>query len=127
MPSPCHRHLPRRLLTCLLASCLLTAGLPATARTLAQLEHVSWTKRDGVPDDITSLAQTSDGWLWIGTPEGLIGIHVNLLVTVLAGVTERLGIASLRPARVTGLEETASAMTNKDFTNGKNARFIQTP
>ncbi|QBE64162.1 FAD-dependent monooxygenase [Pseudoduganella lutea] len=32
------------------------------------------------------------------------------LVTVLAGVTERLGIASLRPARVTGLEETASAV-----------------
>lgn len=68
MPSLCHRRLSRRLLTCLLAtSCLL----PATARTLAQLEHVAWTRRDGVPDDITSLAQTGDGWLWIGTSNGL--------------------------------------------------------
>ena len=77
MPSPCYRRSSRRLLACLLAaSCLL----PATARTLAQLEHVAWTRRDGVPDDITSLAQTSDGWLWIGTSNGLWrfdGLHFS--------------------------------------------------
>lgn len=68
VPSLCYRRFSRRLLACLLAtSCVL----PATARTLAQLEHVAWTKRDGVPDDIMSLAQTSDGWLWIGTSNGL--------------------------------------------------------
>ena len=68
MPSSRHRRLSRRLVTCLLAaSCLL----PASARTLAQLEHVAWTKRDGVPSDITALTQTTDGWLWLGTSNGL--------------------------------------------------------
>lgn len=53
---------------------MLTCGISAAAgpaRTLAQLEHVSWTQRDGVPDNINAMAQTTDGWLWIGTPEGL--------------------------------------------------------
>jgi len=52
--------------------CLLPAwALAAPARTLAQLEHVSWTVRDGVPDNITAMAQTTDGWMWLGTSEGL--------------------------------------------------------
>jgi signal transduction histidine kinase/ligand-binding sensor domain-containing protein len=71
VPSPCHRPSPRNLVISLLAGCLLTAGLPATARTLAQLEHVTWTRRDGVPEDIRAMAQTTDGWLWIGTSNGL--------------------------------------------------------
>lgn len=52
--------------------CLLPVwALAAPARTLDQLEHVSWTARDGVPDNITAMAQSTDGWMWLGTSEGL--------------------------------------------------------
>lgn len=33
--------------------------------------HTSWTGRDGAPGDVSALAQTSDGYLWLGTPLGL--------------------------------------------------------
>src|SRR6185295_575972 len=41
-------------------------------RRIDQLYHTSWTAKDGVPADIRSLAQTTDGYLWIGTPTGLV-------------------------------------------------------
>jgi signal transduction histidine kinase/ligand-binding sensor domain-containing protein len=46
-----------------------------------QLFHTSWTHKDGVPSQIMSLAQTADGFLWIGTRDGLYrfdGIHFEL-------------------------------------------------
>src|SRR3954451_19169066 len=33
--------------------------------------HESWTFKDGAPGSIQSLAQTSDGYLWLGTLSGL--------------------------------------------------------
>jgi ligand-binding sensor domain-containing protein len=33
--------------------------------------HTSWTGRDGAPGNIAALAQTGDGYLWLGTPLGL--------------------------------------------------------
>jgi signal transduction histidine kinase/ligand-binding sensor domain-containing protein len=39
--------------------------------TLAEMNHKSWTARDGAPQGITALAQTPDGVLWIGTVGGL--------------------------------------------------------
>lgn len=38
---------------------------------LAQLYHTQWTPREGAPSDVEALAQTKDGYLWIGTPAGL--------------------------------------------------------
>eukprot|EP01032_Pedospumella_encystans_P000852 gene852-986_t len=38
---------------------------------VANLNHASWSEKDGVPSDIQSLAQTVDGWLWLGTTDGL--------------------------------------------------------
>ena len=35
------------------------------------LRHSSWTERDGAPHGIRALAQTSDGYLWLGTTAGL--------------------------------------------------------
>jgi signal transduction histidine kinase/ligand-binding sensor domain-containing protein len=40
-------------------------------QTLAQLYHTAWTMRDGAPGDIEALAQTSDGFLWLGSGTGL--------------------------------------------------------
>src|SRR5580692_6023639 len=40
-------------------------------RNLAHLRHTAWTFKDGAPAEIYSLAQTPDGFLWLGTASGL--------------------------------------------------------
>lgn len=45
--------------------------LPAPAQPLQDRAHMSWTRRDGAPSDIAALAQTKDGYLWIGSSFGL--------------------------------------------------------
>jgi signal transduction histidine kinase/ligand-binding sensor domain-containing protein len=40
-------------------------------RHLTQLHHTRWTIEDGAPPDIWSLAQSPDGYLWLGTGAGL--------------------------------------------------------
>lgn len=40
-------------------------------RTLAELHHTAWTFKDGAPAEIHALAQTTDGFLWLGTATGL--------------------------------------------------------
>lgn len=40
-------------------------------RTIAQFHHTSWSARDGAPSQVSALAQTVDGYLWIGTARGL--------------------------------------------------------
>ena len=64
------------LLLCFSLCLVLAAALPqATAgppdRSLAQREHTAWTQRNGAPENVSALAQTADGWLWIGTEQGL--------------------------------------------------------
>lgn len=39
--------------------------------TLDRYQHSAWTTRDGAPVGVTSLAQTKDGFIWIGSSEGL--------------------------------------------------------
>lgn len=38
---------------------------------LLQMRHRAWATRDGAPGPVLAIAQTLDGWLWIGTPAGL--------------------------------------------------------
>jgi signal transduction histidine kinase/ligand-binding sensor domain-containing protein len=45
------------------------AQTPASAN--VQVGHDSWTFKDGAPADVVCLAQTNDGFLWLGGPEGL--------------------------------------------------------
>jgi signal transduction histidine kinase/ligand-binding sensor domain-containing protein len=41
-------------------------------RTLSQYSHQQWGQQDGLPQDtIRSIAQTTNGYLWLGTDEGL--------------------------------------------------------
>ena len=42
-----------------------------------QLYHTAWRAEDGAPSTILALAQTTDGFLWIGTPTGLIRFDGN--------------------------------------------------
>ena len=39
--------------------------------TITQYVHTSWTANEGAPADIRALAQTTDGYLWLGTRLGL--------------------------------------------------------
>ena len=40
-------------------------------RAVSQYKHTRWTVEDGAPGSIEALAQTPDGYLWLGTPLGL--------------------------------------------------------
>ena len=40
-------------------------------RTIVQFAHTAWTAKDGAPNAVHALAQTTDGYLWMGGPTGL--------------------------------------------------------
>jgi ligand-binding sensor domain-containing protein/signal transduction histidine kinase len=76
----CHEDAPgkRLLLRCAIAGvaalCLAVSGSAVDpARTVSQYLHDSWGAERGLPGgSITAIAQTSDGYLWIGTDKGLV-------------------------------------------------------
>lgn len=52
--------------------------LQITAQGFSNIYHRGWTTRDGVPDSMWGLTQTTDGFLWIASDTGLYrfdGIH----------------------------------------------------
>ena len=58
---------------CLAVALLFTSAPPAThGQSLHQLYHRSWTVRDGAPGSVTTIAQAADGFLWLGTDNGLV-------------------------------------------------------
>ncbi len=71
-------HALRAVLLCAL---LVFAGLAQALdahRQIAQFHHTAWTVKEGAPGQITALAQTTDGYLWLGTQVGLFrfdGVH----------------------------------------------------
>ncbi|SEM36057.1 Two component regulator propeller [Luteibacter sp. UNCMF331Sha3.1] len=54
-----------------LAFAVGAAAMDNRDRDLAQYYHTAWTVREGAPGQVTALAQTSDGYLWLGTQTGL--------------------------------------------------------
>ena len=58
-----------------LCFCLLFLSFPLygidRGRSLDELQHTSWTYKEGAPGDVYALAQTTDGHLWLGTATGL--------------------------------------------------------
>src|SRR5260370_2980045 len=40
-------------------------------RSIAQFHHAAWSVKDGAQGEISALAQTEDGYLWIGSRQGL--------------------------------------------------------
>ena len=56
---------------CLLFTCFRLSALDPH-QSLAQLHHTTWTAKDGVSGIVFALAQTSDGYLWVGTTNGLL-------------------------------------------------------
>src|SRR3954471_12292982 len=54
----------------LLLLCIPIYGIDRDRR-VDQLYHTSWTSIEGAPGEINALAQTTDGYLWLGTATGL--------------------------------------------------------
>jgi signal transduction histidine kinase len=63
------RHRPVRALA---AALLIAAGSAgAVPEGFADYHHTRWTAAEGAPPAIRTMAQTRDGWLWLGTADGL--------------------------------------------------------
>lgn len=59
------------LILALLCACLPAWALEST-HLISQVRHENWTADDGLPvNAVTSIDQTPDGYLWLGTQEGL--------------------------------------------------------
>jgi len=60
---------------CAAALAAMVLAAPALAldpqRAIGQYKHTRWTVEDGAPSSIEAIAQTPDGYLWLGTPLGL--------------------------------------------------------
>ncbi len=64
----------RGLLSLVLGACAFPQNVrpPNTPDpSLFQLQHTSWTERDGAPPEVNDIAQAPDGSLWLGSGEGL--------------------------------------------------------
>ncbi len=79
---------------------------PAASRTaldFTDIRHEAWRARHGVPSPVLAMAQTPDGWLWLGTPTGLYrfdGVRLEP-VEYLAGqpvIRERVSALHVDPA-----------------------------
>ena len=66
------RHFFRLLSVCIYGA-LFCASVCALDRDrlITQFHHTAWTAKDGAPSQISALAQTADGYLWIGSARGL--------------------------------------------------------
>src|SRR5215510_10378175 len=61
------------MLACLASLLIAQSAVDSTpARPITQLVHTRWTTEDGAPSDVRALAQTRDGYLWLGTVSGLV-------------------------------------------------------
>jgi signal transduction histidine kinase/ligand-binding sensor domain-containing protein len=60
----------------LLLAAVVLAAVPVqdsvSTRPIHQFAHKTWTAQDGAPTEIRLLAQTGDGYLWLGTVSGLV-------------------------------------------------------
>jgi len=79
--------------TAVAAGALLAAVSPAGSasapeQTLAQMDHATWTARDGAPQAVRALAQAPDGTLWIGSDTGLFSFDGRTFSAVKAPAGE---------------------------------------
>jgi ligand-binding sensor domain-containing protein len=59
-------------------------------RTIAQFVHTAWGEKEGAPAGILALAQTTDGYLWLGTAATVVTVVVPGSIAFRRSQTERL-------------------------------------
>ncbi|MET0616631.1 MAG: two-component regulator propeller domain-containing protein, partial [Luteibacter sp.] len=75
-------------------------------RGIEQFYHTAWTVREGAPGQVTALAQTADGYLWLGTQTGLFrfdGVHFERYRPGVGGDFLASSVASLHAPPSGGL------------------------
>lgn len=95
----------------LVATCVAAAFLPGAAvaqeppQPLAKWHHTAWTARDGLSGRPQALAQTVDGFLWIGTTAGLFRFDGVLFERIGTddGEVPRVSVSALAAAPDGGL------------------------
>lgn len=58
-------------LLCAVLACMTDGMAAAVDRSFSGLDHKAWSLHDGAPADIWAIAQSGDGYLWLGTGFGL--------------------------------------------------------
>lgn len=83
-PNSCAKGIIRTLSICiLLLSIIATAAAVNPGRSIYQLAHRSWGEKEGYPGRTQALAQTRDGFIWMGSGIGLFrfdGVHFERYV-----------------------------------------------
>ncbi len=70
--SPVNRQIALTLwISFLIVFCCVPTFALDRDRNILQFYHTAWSVNDGAPSEISALAQTEDGYLWIGSPQGL--------------------------------------------------------
>jgi len=73
---------------------------------LSHLQHTSWTLKDGMPGPVMAIAQTSDGYLWLGTGSGLYrfdGVRFERFDTLAGAQLPSRQVLSLHATKDNGL------------------------
>jgi signal transduction histidine kinase/ligand-binding sensor domain-containing protein len=88
----------------LLALALVAPSAPALESKvpLGDYHHDIWTGKDGAPGEVAAMAQTADGWLWIGASNGLYrfdGVRFRRFEALSGEVAPKRPITSLTALR----------------------------
>jgi len=87
-------------------ACHLGIAAPALAANaddplpVIAMQHTSWSAADGAPAGIASIAQTPDGWLWIGGASGLYrfdGVRFERAPAALAPLSANIAFLGVLP------------------------------
>lgn len=90
----------------------------------------AWTRRDGAPSGVSCLAETRDGWLWLGSPSGLArfdGVTFERRDLLAAGNPSSRAISALLATREGDLWVAYAAGTTRRLAGGDPARIAFFP
>ncbi|WP_431257028.1 two-component regulator propeller domain-containing protein [Roseateles chitinivorans] len=106
----------RRRASALVLAATLTASLTASLahaqsstpseQPLAHLQHTTWTLKDGLAGPVMAIAQTTDGYLWLGTGAGLFrfdGVRFERFDTLAGAQLPSRQVLSLHATKDNGL------------------------
>ena len=96
-----------RVLTVLIAFFISEwARAQSSAPVGQRIIHQSWTFKEGAPEAVEALAQTADGYLWLGTPSGLFrfdGIGFQLFRSPFGEQLPKTNVSALFAPKTGGL------------------------